>query len=33
MSFTKISAIAGAIALASHVAAHGTVTGIIADGV
>jgi len=33
MSFTKISAIAGAIALASHAAAHGTVTGIIADGV
>lgn len=33
MSFHKISTVAGAIALASHVAAHGTVTGIIADGV
>ena len=33
MSFTKISALTGAIALVSQVAAHGTVTGIVADGV
>lgn len=33
MSFSKISAISGVIALASRVAAHGTVTGIVADGI
>lgn len=33
MSFSKISSIAGALALVSQVAAHGTVTGIVADGV
>lgn len=33
MSFSKISAISGALAFVSRVAAHGTVTGIVADGV
>jgi len=33
MSFSKICALAGAVALVSKVAAHGTVTGIVADGV
>ncbi|TVY16394.1 Endoglucanase-4 [Lachnellula arida] len=33
MSFSKISAITGALAFVSRVAAHGTVTGIVADGV
>jgi hypothetical protein len=34
MSFPRIAAIAGVVALtASKVAAHGTVTGIVADGV
>jgi hypothetical protein len=33
MSFSKIPAIAGALAFASKVAAHGTVTGIVADGI
>jgi hypothetical protein len=35
MSFTRIAAIAGAVAFltASKVTAHGTVTGIVADGV
>ncbi|KAG4420234.1 hypothetical protein IFR04_006612 [Cadophora malorum] len=32
MSFSKISALAGFVALASKVSAHGTVTGIVADG-
>lgn len=33
MSFSKIATVAGALALVSKVAAHGTVTGIVADGV
>ncbi|KAH6673806.1 glycosyl hydrolase family 61-domain-containing protein [Halenospora varia] len=33
MSFSKIAAFTGALAFASKVAAHGTVTGIVADGV
>jgi hypothetical protein len=35
MSFTRIAAIAGVVAFltASKVTAHGTVTGIVADGV
>lgn len=33
MSFSKISAISSVIALASRAAAHGTVTGIVADGI
>lgn len=33
MSFSKIASVVGAIAFASKVAAHGTVTGIVADGV
>jgi hypothetical protein len=33
MSFSKISALAGAVALVSQVSAHGTVTGIVADGI
>jgi hypothetical protein len=33
MPFSKLSALAGAIALASQISAHGTVTGIVADGV
>ncbi|KUJ17046.1 uncharacterized protein LY89DRAFT_697291 [Mollisia scopiformis] len=33
MSFSKISALGGLVAFASKVAAHGTVTGIVADGV
>jgi lytic cellulose monooxygenase (C1-hydroxylating) len=33
MPFSRISALAGALSLASTVAAHGTVTGLVADGV
>jgi hypothetical protein len=33
MSFSKISAISGLVALASKAAAHGVVTGIVADGI
>lgn len=33
MSFSKISALAGVVALASQAAAHGLVTGIVADGI
>jgi hypothetical protein len=33
MSFPRIATIAGVVAFASKVAAHGTVTGIVADGV
>jgi lytic cellulose monooxygenase (C1-hydroxylating) len=33
MSFSKIFALSGALAFVSTVAAHGTVTGIVADGV
>ncbi|KAF4614378.1 hypothetical protein G7Y89_g15359 [Cudoniella acicularis] len=33
MSFSKIATFTGALAFASSVAAHGTVTGIVADGV
>ncbi|KAL5316610.1 hypothetical protein ACEPPN_015659 [Leptodophora sp. 'Broadleaf-Isolate-01'] len=33
MSFSKISALAGLVALASKASAHGTATGIVADGV
>ncbi|CAG8958824.1 hypothetical protein HYFRA_00011775 [Hymenoscyphus fraxineus] len=33
MSFSKISAVASAIAFATKVAAHGTVSGVVADGV
>jgi len=31
--FPRIATIAGVVAFASKVAAHGTVTGIVADGV
>jgi len=33
MSFSKISALAGVIALVSKAVAHGIVTGIVVDGV
>src|SRR4051794_30849244 len=33
MSFSKISAFSGAVAFATRVAAHGIVTGVVADGV
>lgn len=33
MSFSKLSALAGVAAFASKALAHGTVTGIVADGV
>jgi hypothetical protein len=33
MSFPRIAAIVGIVAFASKAAAHGTVTGIVADGV
>jgi hypothetical protein len=33
MSFSRTAAIAGVIAFASKAVAHGTLTGIVADGI